>query len=305
LTSFPESVPVAVPATVSDPHAAVSGPVAVVPSTCVTVHWKFVHVPGAVVGAAEAQDPASVGGPLVVDVAGLRKFVHAAPPTAIVNARTSPRQVMSRSLASIGSACARLQSGPYNDRMAILKVARMGHPVLRTKARPIPPSEITRPGVQRLIDDLFETMHEYSGIGLAAPQVHVGLRVFVAGLRDAEVGEEIADGADMPRIVLVNPEIAPSDEPAEDGWEGCLSIPDIRGLVPRAPTVRVRAYDRQGKSIELTARGLPARVIQHETDHLDGILFFDRMPSLGSLTYMDEYQRFWRKDEEDDEDDED
>jgi peptide deformylase len=189
--------------------------------------------------------------------------------------------------------------------MAILKVARMGHPVLRTKATPVPPAEIASPGVQQLIDDLFETMREYGGIGLAAPQVHQSVRVFVAGLREAAVPPVMSDDEEMPFIVLVNPEITLRGPSTERGWEGCLSIPDIRGLVPRSSEVHVRAFDRRGRRVEFAATGLPARVIQHEFDHLDGILFFDRMDSYESLTFMDEYRRYWAKDEEDDGEDED
>jgi len=182
--------------------------------------------------------------------------------------------------------------------MAILKVARMGHPVLRAKALPIPPSEIMSPRVQRLIDDMFETMREYGGIGLAAPQVHEGLRLFVAGVRTATVASEMTDDTDMPLVTIVNPELAVVGDSTVEGWEGCLSVPDIRGLVPRASDIRIQAFDRTGRRITIAARGLPARVVQHETDHLDGILFFDRMKSFESLTFMDEYRRFWTKDEE-------
>ncbi len=188
--------------------------------------------------------------------------------------------------------------------MAILKVARMGHPVLRAKAKPIPAASIGSPGVQQLIDDMFETMREYVGIGLAAPQVHHSLRIFVAGVRNLPVPPVLESDEDMPLIALVNPEITPLTPKNEEGWEGCLSIPDIRGLVPRPLDIQVKAYDRNGKRIELVARGLSARVIQHETDHLDGVLFFDRMISYESLTFMDEYRRFWAKDEDEESDDE-
>src|SRR4029450_599959 len=156
--------------------------------------------------------------------------------------------------------------------MAILKVARMGHPVLRAKALPVPPSQIRSAGVQRLIDDMFETMREYAGIGLAAPQVHQGVRLFVAGVRPLRENEKIEgwkDHESMPFVVVINPEIEPVGETVEEGWEGCLSIPDIRGLVPRATDIKVTAYDRNGERVTFTASGLPARVIQHETDHLD------------------------------------
>jgi peptide deformylase len=182
--------------------------------------------------------------------------------------------------------------------MAILKVARMGHPVLRTKAQPVPVADIQTPRIQRLVDDMFDTMREYAGIGLAAPQVHESLRVFVAGVRDADVVTPMTDEVEMPYVTLINPEVVPAGPEIDTGWEGCLSIPDIRGKVTRPAVVRVRAHDRTGRRIELVAHGLPARVIQHETDHLDGVLFFDRMSSFETLAFMDEYKRYWTKDDE-------
>ena len=166
----------------------------------------------------------------------------------------------------------------------------MGHPVLRTRARPLEPSEIGTPRIQQLVDDLFETMHESQGIGLAGPQVHESVRLFVAGVDDEE--------GMMPPVVIINPEITPIGSDVEEDWEGCLSVPDIRGRVPRATDIRIRALDRHGKTISMTANGFPARVIQHETDHLDGVLFFDRMTSFESLTFLEEYSRFWSKNEE-------
>lgn len=172
--------------------------------------------------------------------------------------------------------------------MSILKVARLGHPVLRRRARPISSAEVAGRAVQKLIDDMIETMHEYNGVGLAGPQVHEDLRVFVALLDDEP-------GPDSEAAVLVNPEITPRSPAVEEGWEGCLSIPDIRGLVPRHTDIGVRALDRSGRPIELRLRGFPARVAQHEADHLDGVLFLDRMTSMQSLTYLDEYSRFHSK----------
>lgn len=183
--------------------------------------------------------------------------------------------------------------------MAILKVARMGHPVLRAKARAVEPAEVVSPQFQRLIDDMFETMREYAGIGLAAPQIHEGVRLFVAGLRPSKSIGAMSDDDEMPFIALINPEITPVGTETEADWEGCLSIPDIRGMVLRPKAISVRGLNRQGKKIELTASGLPARVIQHETDHLDGVLFFDRMKNFETLTYLDEYSRFWRKHDDD------
>lgn len=188
--------------------------------------------------------------------------------------------------------------------MAILKVSRLGHPVLRAKALPIDPKRITTPDVQRLIDDMFDTMQEYSGIGLAAPQVHEGLRLFVAGARERSFGATLDDSDEMPLMALINPEITLVGKSDVLGWEGCLSIPDIRGRVPRAPEVTVKAWDRSGRQIAFTAKGFPARVLQHEFDHLDGILFFDRMSSFESLTFLEEYDRYWTRRDEDDEDEE-
>lgn len=178
--------------------------------------------------------------------------------------------------------------------MSILKVARMGHPVLREKARPIDKQELKDPLMQKLIDDMIDTMHEYSGIGLAAPQVHEGLRLFVAHLDHEGRG----DGEPM---ALVNPQISVIGDKTVEGWEGCLSIPDIRGLVPRAFQISVVALDRHGQRIELQAKDFPARVIQHETDHLDGVLFVDRMSSLESLTYMEEFSRYHARQDAEDE----
>ena len=171
----------------------------------------------------------------------------------------------------------------------------MGHPVLRAKARPLEKGEIRGAHVQRLIDDLIETMLEYHGVGLAAPQVHEGVRLFVADLDHGRERDDDAERAGEP-LALINPEITiVGDEVVED-WEGCLSIPDIRGRVPRAREIKVRALDRTGARVELSAHDFPARVIQHETDHLDGVLFFDRMKTFESLTFLDEYSRYWAKD---------
>jgi peptide deformylase len=175
--------------------------------------------------------------------------------------------------------------------MSILKVAKMGHPVLREKARAVDKSELKSPTLQHFIDSMIDTMHEYTGVGLAAPQVHEGLRLFVAML-DAE-GEGDA-------TVFINPEIVVKGDQTVEGWEGCLSIPDIRGRVPRAQHIVVSALDRNGKRFEMELRDFPARVVQHENDHLDGVLFFERMKTLESLTYLEEFSRYHaRRDDED------
>ena len=175
--------------------------------------------------------------------------------------------------------------------MSILKVAHMGHPVLRERARPLDKSELKDPFLQKLIDDMIETMHEYHGVGLAGPQVHEGLRLFVALLDEDPDSKSEA-------TAIINPEIVPNGSDKREGWEGCLSIPDIRGMVPRFTDITVVALDRHGQRIERRLKDFPARVVQHETDHLDGILFFDRMTSMMSLTYLEEYSRYHAKDED-------
>ena len=167
----------------------------------------------------------------------------------------------------------------------------MGHPVLRERARPLDKSDIKSAVVQKLIDDMIDTMHEYHGVGLAGPQVHEGLRMFVALLDDEPDSKS-------PAVVVINPEIIPNTQASEEGWEGCLSIPDIRGMVPRYTDITLKAIDRDGRSVDLQLKNFAARVAQHETDHLDGVLFFDRMKSMQSLTFLDEYSRFWAKDED-------
>ena len=174
--------------------------------------------------------------------------------------------------------------------MSILKVSRLGHPVLRHKTRAVERNEIKDPRFQKFLDDMIETMHEYNGVGLAGPQVHEGLRVGVAMLDGGE---------DAEASIIINPTITPSDDRTIEGWEGCLSIPDMRGRVPRAHKIVMRALDRQGRTVEIEAEDFPARVIQHETDHLDGILFLDRMRSMESLTFLDEYARYHVKDSDD------
>lgn len=174
----------------------------------------------------------------------------------------------------------------------------MGHPVLRAKARTVDKAELKNAAVQQFIDSMIDTMYEYSGVGLAAPQVHESLRLFVAMLDQDGGGEGDA-------VVVINPEITVIGDAMVDGWEGCLSIPEIRGRVPRAQHVKLSALDRHGKRFELDLKDFPARVVQHETDHLDGVLFFDRMRSFESLTYLEEYSRYHtRHGDGDDENDE-
>lgn len=169
----------------------------------------------------------------------------------------------------------------------------MGHPVLRQRARALDKSDFRNPVVQKLIDDMIETMYEYHGVGLAAPQVHEDLRIFVAMLDD-----EPSDKSEA--TVVVNPEITAIGSDSEEGWEGCLSIPDIRGMVPRHVEIDLQALDRHAKRTTLRLRKFPARVAQHEADHLDGVLFFDRMRSMQTLTFLDEFSKYWAKDDDED-----
>ena len=132
-------------------------------------------------------------------------------------------------------------------------------------------------------------MIDYEGIGLAAPQVFEPLRLIVLGNPDADAEDEAA----IPLTVLFNPQFTSLSPESLDAWEGCLSIPQLRGVVPRSAAVGVRGYDREGSAVELEAEGLFARVLQHEIDHLNGVLFLDRMDDLQTLTFVEEYQRYW------------
>ncbi|HEX9637573.1 MAG TPA: peptide deformylase [Acidobacteriota bacterium] len=167
----------------------------------------------------------------------------------------------------------------------ILKVARMGHPVLRRRAEAVGAGRLLEPEFQRFLDDLIETMHEYEGVGLAAPQVHVAARVCAI----AALGTE---DAATPLRILVNPAIVDRSGATASDWEGCLSIPELRGQVPRATHITVEALDRAGRPLQFEAADFAARVIQHEVDHLDGILFLDRMTDLRSLAFLHEFERF-------------
>ncbi len=161
--------------------------------------------------------------------------------------------------------------------MAILKIARMGHPVLIKPALPV--EDPSAPEIRRLVADMAETMEDAQGLGLAAPQVHVGLRLFVWRGGAGNI------------LALINPELEAVGEETEDAWEGCLSIPGLRGCVPRASRIRFRGFDIDGNRVEGEASGLAARVMQHEADHLDGVLYPMRMPDLALLGFTEELSR--------------
>jgi peptide deformylase len=174
--------------------------------------------------------------------------------------------------------------------MAILKVARLGHPVLRKIAAPLSVTEIQSAPIQRFIDDMIETMKEYNGVGLAADQVHESKQIAVLEVAD---NPRYPEKPPVPLTVLINPQIMPLSEQTEEDWEGCLSIPDLRGRVPRFKSIRVQALDRNGLEVSFTAHDFHARVIQHEWDHLNGKVYLDRMRDLSSLAFLAEFARFW------------
>lgn len=164
--------------------------------------------------------------------------------------------------------------------MAILKVAQLGHPVLRLVAAPVPVEEIPTPTFQRFCDDLLETMVAYDGLGLAAPQVHSSRRVVVIQFA----------GDDEP-FFLINPVVEPLTDQTTAGYEGCLSVTNMRGRVERPDAVRVDALDRNGQPLAFEARGWSARVVQHECDHLDGVLYVDRAEPR-SLAFLPEFRKY-------------
>jgi peptide deformylase len=179
--------------------------------------------------------------------------------------------------------------------MAILKIAVLGNPVLRVPAEPVKNTQA--PDIQRLIDDMIETMREYRGVGLAAPQVHRSLQIVtIEADRDAHSPQN-----DAP-TVLINPRITAASDQLEEDWEGCLSIPNLRGRVPRYQEIEVQAQDRRGRTLHLPARDFFARVIQHECDHLNATVFLDRMKSFETLTFLEEYARYWAPHEEEEKD---
>ncbi len=171
----------------------------------------------------------------------------------------------------------------------ILKVARLGHPAVRTAASAVDPAIIRSPEFQHLLDDMVETMREYNGVGLAAPQVHLSLQVAVLEMSHHP---RYPNMPEIPLTYLINPQVTILEHATIDDWEGCLSIPDMRGLVPRFKQLRVTALGRHGEELDFVANDFHARVIQHEVDHLKGEVYLDRMPNLRSLSHLAEWQRF-------------
>jgi peptide deformylase len=174
--------------------------------------------------------------------------------------------------------------------MSILKVARLGNPVLRQPTLPVSERELQSDATQKLIDDMIETMREYDGVGLAADQVHESRQIAVLEVND---NPRYPHKAKIPLSVLINPKITPLTEALEEDWEGCLSVPDLRGKVPRYKSVQVQAWDRNGTELSFVANDFHARVIQHEWDHLNGKVYLDRMRDFSTLTFVTEFVRYW------------
>lgn len=172
--------------------------------------------------------------------------------------------------------------------MAILKIARMGHPVLQRRAEAV--ADPTHPDIQGLVRDMVETMVDAGGTGLAAPQVHVPRRILVFFVSEERATDDAGD-FEVPLTILINPEVEPiGDEMATD-WEGCLSVPGLTGAVPRFTQVRYRGLTPEGQQIDRVASGFHARVVQHEFDHLEGILYPMRMTDLSRLGFVEEVAR--------------
>lgn len=181
-------------------------------------------------------------------------------------------------------------SDPIFVAMAILKIARMGHPILRQRAEPV--ADPRAPEIRRLVADMVETMIDADGAGLAAPQVHVPLRLVVFQAPENRIDPDLSESErfdhSTPLTVLINPEVEILEGEIEAGWEGCLSVPGLRGLVSRPSSIRYSGFDTQGQSVARAAKGFHARVVQHEVDHLDGILYPQRMNDLTKLIFESE-----------------
>ena len=190
--------------------------------------------------------------------------------------------------------------------MSIQEVIKMGHPTLRLKAQPVPLEEIQTEAFRSLVNDMFETMEEQEGIGIAAPQINVSKQVAIVGIptdnpryeeqMDEQEGDEEEDPFEA--IVIINPVIKPQGDTILGFWEGCLSVPGLRGYVERPDHIITEFYDMEGKKQELELKGFPAIVFQHECDHLEGKLYVDRITDITKLSYIDEYMEYIEESDE-------
>lgn len=174
--------------------------------------------------------------------------------------------------------------------MAILEVIKMGHPSLRKRALEVSLEEIKTPDFQEFVNDLIETMRDEKGVGIAAPQVGVLKRVFIM---ECLVNDRYPDRGAFELRAIVNPEIQVVSNNMVDSWEGCLSIPGIRGRAQRFESIKLTGRSATGEPISENLTGFEAIVAQHELDHLDGVLFLDRMENLQTLTFQEEYDKYW------------
>jgi len=176
--------------------------------------------------------------------------------------------------------------------MPLLEIARLGHPKIRSGAERVSVEQLQSSAVQQFIDDMVETMRDAKGVGIAAPQVQVSQQIIA--IEVLEDNPRYPNQSAVPLTVLINPKIIQHVEETENGWEGCLSVPDLRGLAPRWTHVTVQGLDRHGKELLFEAKGFHARVLQHEVDHVNGLVFLDRLPDLQTLTHLREYEQFWK-----------
>jgi len=176
--------------------------------------------------------------------------------------------------------------------VALLKIAQIGNPILRVRAEELTRDELLAPETQRFIDDLVETMRDATGAGLAATQVHVSKRIFAVEVKD---NPRYPYKPNVPLTIVVNPVIEPLGRETFDNYEGCLSVPNLRGMVPRFAEIRITGWDREGNPLDRTIRGLTAGTFQHEADHLDGFLFVDRVADPKTFCTWAEFDRYHRK----------
>lgn len=174
--------------------------------------------------------------------------------------------------------------------MAVRRIIRMGHPILRQRARELEADEIGSDAMRRLVADMIDTLHDYGGIGLAAPQVAEPIRLAIVQLPGGQ--SRYGELPSVPLTVFVNPRIDVLDEASDGYWEGCLSVPGLRGFVERPRHIRVHALNLDGEPLDMTFQGFAATVFQHEFDHLDGTLYVDRIRDPAKLVFEEEFERY-------------